>query len=230
MKKNANIPILLVVIALVAIVAQWNRNSSEKTEWPALRQDLFSSLGRLWERPQQEVELLPGYSGVAVRAQVSMPPGLRPRQQRWNYPFLRFVAQRHPAIHIEHLEVVDATNRQKISEIALNGLLAERAYAPREDEESNCVMVSRQLTAGLEAQMGPGEALVLVDALRASSRRNDDGIRYGKMVQERRYQPEEIFRYEVCVVTRSPIPDDKWQNFFASHLNHGETIRKVILP
>ena len=226
MKKNNNLPILLIVIALVAVVAQWNRRAGEKPEWTALRQDLAASLARLWDQPRQQVELLPGQAGVVVQAQVSMPPGTRPRQQRWNYAFLRFVAQRHPKVSLEQLEVSDAASRQKISEIALNGLLAEAAYPPREDEERNCTIVSRQLTASLEDVLGRGEALVLVDAQRASSL-HDDGIRYGKLVRQER-PPLEALHYEYCIVTRTPIPDDKWM-MVAVEFGNGN-LRKVTLP
>jgi len=226
MKKNHNLPILLIVIALVAVVAQWNRHAGEKPEWTALRQDLAASLGRLWDRPDQQVELLPGQSGVVVQAQVSMPPGTRPRQQRWNYPFLRFVAQRHPQVNVEQLEVSEAASHRKISEIALNGLLAEAAYSPREDEENTCVLVGRQMTARLEELVGRGEALVLVDARRASSQ-NDDGMRYGKMVRQQRPQLEAL-HYEYCIVTRKPIPDDKWMR--ASTFFGNGNYRKVTLP
>ena len=228
MKRNANFPILIVVIALVAVVAQWTRHSAEKPEWTSLRQDLEASLARLWNRPQQEVEFVAGHSGVSVPALVNLPPGLPPRQQRWNYPFLRFVALRHPAVSVEQLEVVDAGNHQKISEIAMHGLLAEAAYAPRQDEERTCAMVGRQLTAALEKQLGRGEVLVLVDARRTSSK-SDDGSRYGKVV---RYpQPAfQVLQYEICVVFRSPMPEDKWKQFATSHLDKGESIRKVTLP
>ncbi len=226
MKKNHNLPILLTVIALVAVVAQWNRHAGEKPEWTALRQDLAASLVRLWDQPDQRVELLPGHSGVVVQAQVSMPPATRPRQQRWNYAFLRFVAQRHPSINVEQLAVSDAASHQKISEIALNSLLAEAAYSPREDEENTCVLVGRQITARLEELIGRGEALVLVDARRSSSQ-HDDGVRYGRLVRQERPTVEAL-HYEYCIVSRRPIPDDRWMR--ASVFFGNGNYRKVTLP
>lgn len=226
-RKNANFPILIVVIVLVAVVAQLTRHSTEPTEWTALRRDLTGSLARLWEDTRQEVELVPGRAGVVVQARVTMPPNLRARQQRWNYPFVRFVALRHPKVAIEQVEVSEAASRRKISEIALGGLLAEVAVPPREDEERNCLMMSRTLTTGLEEQLGRGQALVLVDARRASSQR-DDAIYYGKSALPHGYRGR--LRYEFCVVSCSSIPAEKWRIFEAKLPLHSEPIRRVLLP
>lgn len=228
MKKNANLPILLVVIVLVAVVAQFTRKTTEKPEWTALRQDMTASLALLWDEPGQEVDLAPGKSGVMVRAGVRMPPHSRPRKQRWNYPFLRFVAARHPKVTVEQMEVSDASSRQIIPEVAMNGLLAEAYYAPPSDEERNCVMVSRQFTGIVDGMLGRrGDCLVLVDASPISSQR--ESPRYGKQARQQS-RPAETFHYEICVVTRSHVPPDKWEEFSFNTLHSSQSLRKVTLP
>ncbi len=228
MKKNANFPILIVVLVLVAVVAQITRHSGEKPEWTAMRQDMVSGLALLWEIPQQQVDLVAGKSGVVVQARVNLPPGTRARKQRWNYPFLRFVAQRHPKVAIEQLEVSDASTQQKISEIALNGLLAEAYYPPPSDEERNCLMVSRQFTTLLDGTLGrPGECLVLVDATPISSQRQSP--RYGKRARLE-VRPTETLHYEICVVTRSSFPPEKWEKVSFNSLHSSQSLRRVTLP
>ena len=66
-RKNANFPILLMVVAMVAVTAQWTRQSGEKPEWKALRQDLTASLASLWQQTGHQVEVLAAGEGLDVR-------------------------------------------------------------------------------------------------------------------------------------------------------------------
>lgn len=174
--KNANLPILLVVIVAVAITAQLTRQSGEKPEWQRLRSDMVSSLTQLWGQEGHRIELVPTAKGVDAQVTVSMPGGLRLRQQRWNYPFLRFVAARHPAVGMQNLFVLENGSKRPIPEVAMVGLIADRV-APRanfEDEEERvCQLATRQLSSALDRKLGPGHGIVLVDAqLSRSSRQS----------------------------------------------------------
>lgn len=230
MKKNANFPILLLVIVLVAVTAQFTRPSGEKPEVQALRKDMVSGLTRLWGQPGHQVEALPAGEKVNLRVSVSMPPR-NPRQQRWNYPFLRYLAARHPAVALGNLSVLEAGNERLIPELALAGLMADRA-APRanfEDEEERlCQLTARQVTSALGAR----HVLVLVDAQLARSSR--DATVYGAPDLAFRIAepiPHRVMVTEICVVSQEgEISPAEWEHFRAENPQNGAPSRLVILP
>ena len=236
MKKNHNLPILLIVIVIVAVMAQFNRHSGEKPELAAMRQDMLASLQLLWEQPGSQVELVPAGERINVQATVAMPPNLRPRQQRWNYPFLRFVALRHPAVTLQTLEVIDGSTHNSISEVALNGLRADRV-APRfnnDDAEGMSQMTARQIGSSLDQLIGSGQGLVLVDTELGKSSR--ESMRYGapeqRLLAKRAYpSPQDrIVRVDVCIVLNREIPPATWETFKSRNLSPFHKLRVVTLP
>ncbi|MBX3171737.1 MAG: hypothetical protein KF760_30280 [Candidatus Eremiobacteraeota bacterium] len=232
MKKNYNFPILLVVIVLVAVVAQLTRQSGGNPDWQLLRKDMVSSLTRLWEKEGHQVELVPAGDRLDARVSVSLPRGLRLRQQRWNYPFLRFVAARHPAVSIGNLHVVEAGSHRAIPEVAMAGLVADRV-APRanfEDEEERlCQLTGRQLTGALERKLGPGRALVLVDAQEARS--YQENKLYGRRAYVTQPPSQRVMVTEVCLVVSGPeIPAADWEQFRAENSLRLASFRVVTLP
>lgn len=236
--KNANFPILLVVIALVAVAAQFTRHSGEKPEQTALRQDMLASLQLLWNQTGSQVELVPAGERVNVQALVSMPPNLRPRQQRWNYPFLRFVALRHPQVRLQNLEVLDGTTHRSVSEVALNSLLADRAVprANYDDAEGMSQLTARQMSSSLDRLLGVGQALVLVDAELSQASR--ESVRYGGpdpggLLAKRAYYPspqDRITRMDVCVVVQREVPPASWETFKSQQIAPYCKLRVVVLP
>jgi len=220
--KNNNFPILLAVIVLVALAAQFMRPSHDQSQL-AMRRDLEKSLQLLWDRENQQVEI----TASGLRATVSMPAEVSPRQQRWNYPFLRFVARRHPDLNLQTLEVIDASSRRPIPEVAMSGMLAE-VQAPRGDSPENVsLLTGRRLTMELEVVAGQGRALVLVDA--HSPRAGRDAERYGCRAAPPRESSPAV-SMDVCLIVPSTISLEALEKFQAEQVNHGETIRIVRLP
>ena len=235
--KNSNFPILLVVIALVAVTAQLTRHSGEKPEVTAMRQDMLASLQLLWEQPGSQVELVPAGERVNVQAIVKMPPNLRPRQQRWNYPFLRFVALRHPGVKLQTLAVLDGSTHQSVPEVALNCLLADRV-APRanyDDAEGLSQMTARQMSSSLDRLIGSGQGLVLVDA--EVSKASRESVRYGAREQNRHLAKRDypgprvqIIKMDVCVVVNREVPPATWETFKSQQIAPYCKLRVVTLP
>jgi hypothetical protein len=229
--KNHNIPILLIVVALVAVAAQLTRPKPAGTPGlDATERDLATCLRLLWQQEGQEVKLQPLRDGYVLQAGVTMARGTRLRQQRWNHPFLRFAASRHPEIPISEIEVRELGNNNLIPQNAMNGLMADR-IAPRAeggDEERAAILTGRQLTAELDGLLGSGHCLVLVDALATSSQAGE--IRYGK----RAFAPPEprgAFDYVVWVVSKGAIPAEQWQGFLRNTSMAGiRNPRQVVLP
>ncbi|MFN8608097.1 MAG: hypothetical protein U0931_11240 [Vulcanimicrobiota bacterium] len=233
MKRNQNFPILLVVIAVVAVLAHWARRQAPDPGLAALEKDMTASLSRLWGSEKHEVELSPAGPAVNARVAVSMPSGLRLRQQRWNYPFLRFVAERHPEYRLGELEIRRLDGGQAIPEYAMNGLLAERAYSvsPGAEEERFCQMVARQLTLSLQRQLGSSNReLVLVDAQEPRSTRDQ---LYGRRAAGWVPTPQArtMMLSEVCVVLDHEVPAVEWERFRRENASvNGARFRVVTLP
>ncbi len=231
--KNANLPILLVVIAAVAIGAQFSRQSGEKPEWKLLRQDMIASLTSLWHQPGHQVELVPSGEGVDARVSVGMPRGLRLRQQRWNHPFLRLVASRHSGVQLKNLSVVEGGTDRLVPETAMAGLFADRV-APRvnfEDEEERlCQLTSRQLGAGLQRKLGTGLSLVLVDAQLARSQR--ENLVYGRRAASvAKPVSNRVIVTDICVVVDHEVSPGDWEKFRAENsLANYVNFRVVTLP
>lgn len=229
--KNQNIPILLIVIALVAVAAQFTRPKPTTTPGvEGTERDLEACLRLLWQQDAQQVKLQPLRDGYTLQAGVSMPRGTRLRQQRWNHPFLRFAASRHPEVPISDIEVRELANNNLIPQNAMNGLMADR-IAPRAeggDEERASILTGRQLTTQLDGLMGAGQCLVLVDALATSSQTGE--VRYGK----RAYAPtgpSPAFDLIVCVVSKRAISPEKWKDFVGNNSMAGiRNPRQVVLP
>jgi len=225
--KNSNFPVLLVVIVLVAVLAQFNRQAEDKPE-RAARQDMEKCLALLWEQEGQQVEITP----AGVRATVLMPPSASPRQQRWNYPFLRFVAQRHPELKLQKWEIINGSSQRAIPEVAMHGMLAERWIPPSESEENVSLLTGRRLTVELEKVSGLGSALVLVDA--HLTRASLDTPRYGRRASgappRPRSAPGRGLSLDICLIVPATLHPRIVQDFQAQQLNHGETIRLVRLP
>ena len=225
--RNANFPILLVIIVLVAVLAQFARHPADKPELAA-RQDLERCLALLWEEGGQQVEIIPN----GLRATVHMPAGVSPRQQRWNYPFLRFLALRHPGLKLQTLQVIDASSQRAVPEVAMSGMLAERWIPPSESEENISLLNGRRLTLELEKVSGKDSALVLVDAHQTQAWR--DSLLYGRRASGNVARPPRsrgpVLSLEVCLIIPQTLHPRIIQEFQATQLNHKETIRTIRLP
>ncbi|MFN8608098.1 MAG: hypothetical protein U0931_11245 [Vulcanimicrobiota bacterium] len=228
--KNHNIPILLVLIAVVAVAAQFLRHSPSTPDTAPWERDLEACLGKLWQRDGQQVRLEAGPDGnYRLRAQVNQPRATRLRQQRWNYPFLRFACTRFSQIRLGEVQVEDKNSRNLIPETAMNGLLADR-IAPRAeggDEERACVLTGRQLSAQLDQRLGAGQTLVLVDALSTSSQNQPAG--YGKRAITRGPVPG-AFDLVVWVVSRRALSPLEWGELQSAPLANVRNPRLVVLP
>lgn len=162
MKRN------LLALALVAIVcalaAQFLRQGGQSKQWTALRLDMVAALERLWNTRGHEVELLPDGPGVKAAVRVALPQGCTPRQQQWNYPFLRYVAQRNAAPVLHGLTL--SSSLGPLPETQPDGeaqAARPRPYSGAGSVETHLELVRRQAQAWLEATVGTGNGLALVD-------------------------------------------------------------------
>ena len=175
MKRSANLLILmavLVVSALSALTAQYFRNNREKPEWTSLRNDMQDSLNLLWTTPNNAVQLVPGEGGPQAYVTAFSPRGTRPARQDWNFPFLRFVAARHPQVHLSGLFVTEGTTGARLQELqvqqqpnANQQSKPSAAYHPDFDEQSRAELLRRQYQTSFDAAFGVGRVLVLVDVI-----------------------------------------------------------------
>jgi len=227
--KNANLPILLVVLVLVAVAAQFSHHPREKLE---VRQDLEKCLQLLWGLEEQKVELVP----TGLRATVHMSPGVSPRQRRWNYPFLRFAALRHADLTVQSVEVIDGSSLRAIPEVATNGMLAARSLIPTSDsqfEERASLLTARKLNLELEKELDRGEALALVDA--HQTRAETHQVRYGAAADEElAYRHDDpiqvVMNLEVCLVLKDERKLEALRQFKVRNLHNGEKMRLLKLP
>jgi len=165
-KKNL---LALVMIAIVcALASQLLRQSGEKKEWAALRLDMTDALDRVWGTHGSKVELLPAEGGVTAAVQVVMPQGnVSPRQQQWNFPLLRFVAQRNAQPQLRGLAISELNTQRAILEVsdsAAPGAAPIEPYARgKVSNETHLQLVQRQAQSWLDGVLGSGNALALVD-------------------------------------------------------------------
>lgn len=145
MKKN--LLALLVLVVLVAVVAQFTRHSGKKPEWVALEKDIVASLELLWQLPGQSVELREVEGGAQALVTVRMPGHSR---GDWNYALVRFVAERHPTVKLQEVKVREAADQREVPEGVAH---AGPAAAERRSE-----LMRRQAQAALR-----GRGLLLVD-------------------------------------------------------------------
>lgn len=164
LKKNL---LILVLVAIVcALAAQYLRQGGPNKEWTALRTDMVDALERFWNTRGHQAELLPADKGVHVNVQVVMPADTSARQQQWNFPLLRYVAQRNGTPAMVGLSV--ATPQGPLAESGSSSRDAQGA-APRpyatggESIETHLELVRRQAQAWLDSAVGAGNALALVD-------------------------------------------------------------------
>lgn len=155
-------------LALVAIVcalaAQFLRQGGQNKEWTALRVDMVDALERFWNTRGHQVELLPGDGGVKVSAQVVLPPDCPSRQQNWNYPLLRYVAQRNVTPVLQGLSLSSSLGPLPETTTESEAPRAmRRPYANGASIENHLELVRRQAQAWLDGVVGPGNALALVD-------------------------------------------------------------------
>ncbi|MBS2036992.1 hypothetical protein JST97_18525 [bacterium] len=226
--KSQNFPVLLMLIAVVAVLAHFNQAPRQSGLEPVER-DLEACLSRLWEQPGQQVKLVPGErNGYQLQAQIHMPRATRLRQQRWNHPFLLFALSRHPQVRVTGLELRENSSQVLIPPTAMNGLLADR-IAPRAEggnEEKASILTGRHLNEVLTGMVEPEETLVLVDALSTSSQA--ETLKYGKRAS---WEPlPGPFEYVVCVVSKKAIAEQDWVRFQTRYLAGVRNPRRVVLP
>ena len=163
MKKNL---LALVLVAIVcAVAAQYLRTGGQNKEWTALRVDAVDALERFWNTRGHQVELLPADKGVNLKVQVVLPPDTNARRQNWNFPLLRFVAQRHPEPVVRGLSLL--TPQGPLSETPsqdnVSGAVPRQPYAGEASLETRLELVRRQAQGWLDGNVGAGNALALVD-------------------------------------------------------------------
>lgn len=162
MKRNL---LALVMVAIVcALAAQFLRQGGQNKDWTALRVDMVDALERFWNTRGHQVELLPHDKGVNVSAQVVLPQDCNARQQQWNYPLLRYVAQRNatPVLHGLSLTTSQGLLPEMASPGEAQGAM-RRPYSSGGSSETHLELVRRQAQAWLDGLVGPGNGLALVD-------------------------------------------------------------------
>ena len=118
MKRSANLLILVLLLVVSALTAQYFRSGPrQRPEWTSLSNDMQSSLNLLWETPNNAVQLVPGEGGPQAYVTAFSPRGTRPSRQSWNFPFLRFVAARHPEVRLSGLFVTEGTTGARLQEL-----------------------------------------------------------------------------------------------------------------
>ena len=199
-----NFPALLIVLCLVAVAAQFSRQPDKNSE--SFRRDALVCLPRLWKNSNPKVDL--SASGdLSVR--LAFPGRVREHQKRWTYPFLRFLARRHPGVTLRSLKIYEAGEDHEVLD-----LLACRAL-PRfydDADERKSELIGRQLTA----ETG-GQVLFLVDVGRSSTFGSVPNVFYQPRVQQ---------RMQVCAVANGPIDESYWRR----ELRNAESFRIVQLP
>ena len=171
MKRSANLLILVLLLVVSALTAQYFRSSGgEKPQWAALRNDMQNSLNLLWGTPNNAVQLVPGEGGPQAYVTAFSPRGTRPSRQDWNFSFLRFVAARHPEVRLTGLFVTEGTTGAHLQELQVqqplnvkNQSKPSAAYHPDFDEHSRAELLRRQYQTGFDQALGAGRMLVLVD-------------------------------------------------------------------
>lgn len=171
MKRSANLLILVLLLVVSALTAQYFRSSGGgKPQWAALRNDMQNSLNLLWGTPNNAVQLVPGEGGPQAYVTAFSPRGTRPSRQDWNFSFLRFVAARHPEVRLSGLFVTEGTTGAHLQEAIgaatqpLNVSASPvAAYHPDFDEQSRAELLRRQYQTGFDQALGAGRVLVLVD-------------------------------------------------------------------
>ena len=181
MKRSANLLILVVLLVVSALAAQYFRRNpysgGETPEWTSLRTDMQMSLNLLWGTPNNAVQLVPGESGPQAYVTAFSPRGTRPQRQAWNFPFLRFVAARHADVPLMSLFVTEGTTGARLQELQVQQLDANQnskpsaAYHPDFDEQSRAELLSRQFQGNFDQALGVGRVLVLVDVIMPSGGR-----------------------------------------------------------
>ena len=166
MKKN--LIALAVLVVLVAVAAQFTRQGGKKPEWVALERDMEACLQVFWQQSGQKAELIPGAGGPMALVTVRMPPQAK---ARWNYPFLKFVVARHPAVQLQGMEVRDGLNGNPIA--AEDARSAENSLSLRGPDSGEpgrrAELLGRQGQAVVDEQLGAGQGLFLVDVQEVAS-------------------------------------------------------------
>lgn len=197
----------LVVLCLVALAAQFVGQPDEKSE--AFRQDVLASLPLLWKHGNARVDLT---SGGDLTVSLAFPPRTRERQKRWTYPFLRFLAQRHPGFSLRKLKVYE--NERQVED-----LLACRAMPAFYDDadERKSELIGRQLTAEAERNLGRGRILFLADVKAGRNFGSVPNVFYAPRVQE---------RLHLCAIANGPMDEGYWKR----ELRNAESFRVIRLP
>ncbi|MBN9414206.1 MAG: hypothetical protein J0I12_02150 [Candidatus Eremiobacteraeota bacterium] len=156
MKKNLLVLVLVVVVC--AVGAQWLRQGGQgqDPQWTALRLDMIDGLERLWNTRGHQVELLPSEGGVQASVQVVLPENTSPRQQQWNYPFLRYVSERHREPMLRGLTLVGLPET-RVQESS------PQPYATGGSIEARVELMRRRAQGWLDNTVGEGNGLALLD-------------------------------------------------------------------
>ena len=164
-----NLLVLVVVVLVCAVGAQWLRPAGQDKQWTALRLDMVDGLERLWNTRGHQVELLPSEGGVQASVQVVLPENTSPRQQQWNYPFLRYVAERDREPVLRGLTLLG------LPEIRLEET-SPQPYATGGSVEARLELMRRRAQGWLDNTVGKGNGLALIDGeVRQVSQPNTPG-------------------------------------------------------
>lgn len=208
--KNSNFPILLVLLAGIAVACWWTTPAPATSANQALRLDLERSLKQLWGNEGQEITLTNSASGgLRVSASVTMPEGASAQQRTWSLSLLKFVALRHPEVQVTDWQV-------KIPQIKL--------YTPfplTQEQSEHCELLTRQAELILKPLASP--ALVLVDTARLIP---PYGAPEVALIDHPRpdFLPGRIF----CIVAYHPLPEARLRQELV--LQSYDSLRILVLP
>jgi hypothetical protein len=129
---------------------------------------MTDALDRFWGTQGNQVELLPADQGVTASVKVVLPAGnVSPRQQQWNFPLLRFVAQRNGQPQLRGLAINELTNQRAILESADQAVPSAAPPEPYArgniSNEAHLQLMQRQAQSWLDGLLGTGNGLALVD-------------------------------------------------------------------
>jgi hypothetical protein len=130
---------LLALLAVLVMVAVAARLGKDPDK-AALEADLRVCLEKLWGTSNQQVELV----GSTLHVKVGLP---KQGRVEWSDPFVRFVAARHPRVEVKEFDISPGPGRTYPAGVEL---------------------LKRQTQALVDATLGSGRGLILIDGLEES--------------------------------------------------------------
>ena len=205
--KYTDIGIIVVIVIVSAVLARTYLHQAPTPDKkppvaqeidPTLKTDLQDALAQFcysqdFTRKQDftlDVAPNPGQVGGAeVRLRLALPPAAREARKRWPFAFVRFVAMRHPTTVLTNLRVTDSTSGADLDESPVQPQ-PRSLESPIYFESARSEVLRRSGQAQLDAIVGPGAALLLVDATAIAAIPSSHGRRPLNSRKRARYEPE----------------------------------------